>query len=237
MTEFIEKILDIKPETHDVKTFRLTRSKNLEFIPGQYCLVRIIKQDNEKRPFTFSSSPTKKEYFELTIKKIGEFTSKIFNLKKNDKLGVTRPYGKDLNFNENIKQDIVFLAGGSGITPFMSALRYSILKNLPNKFFLFFGNHSEKDIIYHDELNSIDNNHDNIKVINSLVNPNEEWKGETGFIDMEMITKYIKEPKNYLWYICGPPVMNNSMKKILKQFNLNKKNIRIEPWEIPGKER
>lgn len=243
MVEAIGKITKIKEETYDVKTFRLKLPKRINFIPGQYCLVSFIdkkKFESDPRPFTFTNSPTEEgDFIELTIKKMGEFTTTLHNLKKGAKLKIDGPYGEALNFNNSIKDDIVFLAGGSGITPFISAIRYAIAKNLPNKMFLFFSNRTERDIIYEKELKRINKETNNIKIIHTLTNGwPEDWDGETGRINREMIEKYVKNPKEklLLWYICGPPPMVEAMKNILvEEMGIPKDRLRVEAWQLPGK--
>ncbi len=238
MVEVIGEITKIKKETYDVKTLRLNLTENIDFIPGQYCLVSMIGKEEfkgESKPFTFSSSPTQKGYIELTIKKIGKFTTAIHSLKIGDKLKIEGSFGESLNFDESIKDNIVFLAGGSGITPFISSIRYAIAKHLPNNIILFFSNRTEKDIIYKKELGEI-NKDENIKVINTLSSDvSDSWSGEKGRIDKEMIEKYVKNPKEKLWYICGPPPMVDSMKEILIKMNVSIERLRIEDWQVPGK--
>ncbi|MDP7180559.1 MAG: FAD-dependent oxidoreductase [Candidatus Woesearchaeota archaeon] len=233
MTQFTGEIIDIKDETPDVKTFRLTPNEKIDFIPGQYCLVSIPNNEElkgESRPLTFSSSPTN-EFVELTVKKMGLFTSALFELKPNDKLTIEGPQGKTLNFNEEVKEDIVFIAGGSGITPFISAIRYAVEKNLKNNITLFYSNKTKKDIIYKEELNNI--NKGNIQIINTLTK--EEWDGEQGRVSKELIQKYIKNINKQLWYVCGPPPMVASIRTILEELKISKENLRIEDWQIPGK--
>ena len=237
MAEVSGEIIKIKEETYDVKTFRLKLTKSINFIPGQYCLVSITGNkefEGETKPFTFANSPTEKGFIELTIKQIGKFTTALHSLRIGDKLKIEGPYGESLNFDKSIKDDIIFIAGGSGITPFISAIRYSIAKKLPNKITLFFSNRTEKDIIYKKELEEIKNK--DINVIHTLSQEVPEGgSGETGRINREMIEKYVKNPKEKLWYICGPPPMVNSIKEILLGMGIPQERLRIEDWQIPGK--
>ncbi len=233
MANFECTITAIKNETHDVRTFRLKPSVQLSFVPGQYALFSF--KNHEKRPFTFSSSPTEKGFFEITVKRMGEFTTALHSLKKGDKITVDGPYGEALNFDETVKENVVFLAGGSGITPFISAIRYAVAKKLPNKIVLIFSNRTQGDVIYGKELDRL-NKDGKIKVINTLTKETPEgWKGETGAIDKEMIGKYVSNAKEKLWYVCGPPRMTDAMKEILQSMKIEEKRIRIEGWQVPGK--
>jgi len=239
MIQFTGEITAIKDQTHDVKTFTIKSPTDFNFISGQYCLVSFV--DNEKfkdqrKPFTFTNSPTDKGFIELTIKKIGPFTTALFSLKIGDLLKIRGPIGKFLNFDETIKKDVVLIAGGSGITPFMSIIRYSLAKNLPNKIIMFNGNRTVDDIIFREDLEKIDDEEDNIKIINSLTRETSaDWKGERGRIDKDMIKRYVNNLSKHLWYICGPPPMIKAMKAMLKELDLAEEDKRIDPWEIPGK--
>ncbi len=235
--EKILEVIKIEKETHDVKTFRLKLEKKLDFIPGQYCLVSFLddKYPEDEKPFTYASSPTQKDYMELTVKKMGTFTKALHSLKVGEKLRIDGPRGESLNFDQSVKENVVFIAGGSGITPFMSSLIYAVDKNLPNNFVLFFSNRTVKDIIYREELDEM-GKRDNIKVINTLTQEApEDWRGEEERVDKEMIKKYVNNLSDKLWYICGPPPMVDAMEKILIELNVPEDNLRIEDWQIPGK--
>jgi NAD(P)H-flavin reductase len=237
MSQFIGEIIKLIQETPDVKTFRITKPHNFTFIPGQYCLVSFLDKIefmDEARPFTFTSSPTQKDFIDLTIKLMGDFTKELFKLDQGTKLQIDGPKGESLNFDENIKENVVFIAGGSGITPCIVALRYATAKNLPNKMMLFFSNKTFKDIIYGKELEIL--NHKNITIINTISDEIPgDWHGETGRINKAMIEKYVKIPSKWLWYVCGPPPMVTAIKNILHDLNIPEEKLRIEEWQLPGK--
>lgn len=229
------KITGIIDETHDVKTFRLEK-KSIDFIPGQYILVSLPDFEDikdEDRPFTFSCSPSK-DYVEITVKKFGKITTIMHEqLKVGNSLRLVGPFGESLNFDKSTKGNIVFIAGGSGITPFKSIIDYIIEKQLPNKVFLFFSNRTQADIIYRDYWEQVKQK---VKVINALSNEEPKgWDGELGRIDKEMIQKYISGPKDYLYYICGPPPMTIAMKDMLRELGVPDSRSRIENWQLPGK--
>ena len=237
MKFFDAEITDIKKETHDVKTFRL--DIDVDFLPGQYCLVSIKNDEefeNAKKPFTFSSAPGR-GYTELTVKKVGEFTSALHSLREGEVLKVSEPKGSSLVFDETVKDDVVFIAGGSGITPFISAIRYGVNNKMDNSFTLFFSNREYRDIIYRTELNHLDNDFDNIKVVNTLTHSKDErWHGETGLINSEMVENHLSSLENKVYYICGPPGMVESMREMLSKLGIVDDKVFFEQWELPGKQ-
>ncbi len=231
------EIKGIKDETHDVKTFRLEPEEEIDFVPGQFCLVSIKEEGfpDDSKPFTFSSSP-EKDFVEMTVKKVGEFTTALHSLEEGDKLELTEPRGKSLNFDESVDRDIVFIAGGSGITPFISAIRYSIDRDLDHNMTLFFSNREYRDIIYRTELRHIYEDYQRIKVVNTLTHEEpDHWDGETGLIDREMIEKHVDDLRDKIWYICGPPPMIDAMEELLEDMGVEETDIRFEKWQIPGK--
>lgn len=237
MKEAIGEIIEIKEETYDVKTFIIKFNEIMDFIPGQYCMTSLLDVkgfEGKEKPFTYTNVPGS-EFVELTIKKIGEFTTVMHELDVGVKVKIKGPFGEVLNFDKNIKDDVVFLAGGSGITPFISAIRYIIEKKLNNNVTLFFGNRTKKDIIYAEEFKE-HNELDNITIVNTLSDTeSKKWTGHTGRIDKQLILEYVDNPENKLWYICGPPPMVAGMKILLEEIGINKDKIRVENWEMPGK--
>lgn len=231
-------IIGIRIETHDVKTFVLRLGKKLDFVPGQYCMVSMPANEpfkKESRPFTFSNSPDDED-IELTVKRTGTFTEAMHNLRAGDALLVKGPLGEKLNFDDSVKDDVVFLAGGSGITPFISAIRFAVSRNLPNQITLLYSNKTVDDIIYKDELEKL-SKRENLTVINSLSNDIPQgWEGSRGRIDRDMILSHVNQLNEKLWYVCGPPPMVEQLKKVLQEIGVPDDNLRIEDWELPGKD-
>ncbi len=238
MEERIGEIILIKDETYDVKTFRLKLNSPLDFIPGQYAVVSISGNkefENQSRPFTFASSPTEPGFIELTVKKTGPFTAALHALPIGSRLKLAGPMGESLQFDASVRSDAVFIAGGSGITPFMSALRYASAKKLPNHLLLICSNRTEKDIIYRQELDQLGRG-GNIQVVHTLsAEQPDGWTGESGRISIQIIQKYAPNLGDKIWYVCGPPPMLNAVKEMLLSAGVSKDKLKYEDWQIPGK--
>ena len=222
-------VLDNWQETHDVRSLRIKTDKPLNFVPGQYCLVSLDGFKGEKRPFTFTNIPGA-SFVELTIKRAGRFTSALHSLAKGDTLRLYGPQGTALNFNEKEERDVVFLAGGSGITPFIAALRYAAGKALLNRFWLFYSNKTPADIIYRDELERL-GQLETVNVINTITDY-PAWPGPKGRITKETVLSHVK-PEGKVWYICGPPPMVAGMRQLLEGLAISRKDIKWEDWQIP----
>jgi len=237
MLEFEGHIAEIRNETYDVKTFVIEVTDQIDFIPGQYCMVSLHGNKTfvkEWRPFTFVNIP-EAENVELTVKRIGAFTTAMHGMHLGDKVLLKGPFGEQLRFDESIQDDVVFVAGGSGITPFMCAMRFAASRNMPNRIILLYSNKTVDDIIYRDELEEL-GKRENITVVHSLTkNIPEQWKGIRGRLNKDVILTHVYAPQEKLWYVCGPAPMVQSLKEQLSGIGVPEERLRIEDWQIPGK--
>src|SRR3989338_6336945 len=185
----VKKIIQ---ETPNAKSFIFDKPKDLDFKPGQSFSIYFLQDHGElkgvPRPFTPSTSPTF-DYMEVTIKKETVFTTEILNnFKVGEKLGIHGPFGK-IAFTEDIKDDLVLIAGGSGITPMMSIIRYVVDKKLPNKITLLYSNRTEEDIIYKKELEDLEKK-GKLKVVYCITREKSPGiKCHTKRVDSEIIEK------------------------------------------------
>jgi ferredoxin-NADP reductase len=205
----------------------------MPFKPGQHCLVSLVDKDGfdeETRPFTFSNAPDS-ENVEITVKAAGDFTQAMHRLSVGDTLWMKGPLGKKLIFDESVNEDVVFLTGGSGITPFMSAMRYARSKRLPNGMTLLYSNKTPGDIIFKEELDRL-GRQDQVTVWYTLTSDVPGgWGGLVGRIDARMITRYVDGLQDKVWYVCGPPPMVEGLGRVLDELGIPDSRQRIEDWQ------
>jgi len=221
MEEYIVKIISIENVTHNVKRFRFEKPQNYSFKPGQATDVSINTPalKNEKRPFTFTS---------LNSSDYLEFTIKIYT----DHNGITNELGKLKPGAELIIRDVwgdisyrgagAFIAGGAGITPFISILRDLEQKGEIEGNLLIFANKSKGDIILENELKRL--------LGQSFINilSNEKADGYAyGFITEEFLKVRIP-PHLDNYYLCGPPPMMEAMLKLLSSMGVSENQIVME---------
>lgn len=226
--KFESKVVEIIKRTHDVKSIRFSRPLLFDYKPGQFMFVSIPGEDGElKKHFTISSSPTETDFLELTKKFTGSVYSNVLNsLKIGDKVKIDAPYGNFV-FDKKIEK-MGMLSGGIGITPLRSICKYATDLKMDKSIFLIYGNNTYEDIVYKDELDQLQKKSQQFKVIHILNKPPLDWKGYEGFIDAEVIRKEIPDYKDRVFFICGPPGMVNAMKELLREFELNKNQIKVE---------
>lgn len=213
MTEFV---------THDVKRFITEKPRDYSFIPGQATEVSINrpKWDKEARPFTFTSLNSDK-VLEFIIKSYPEHngvTKEMHRLKSGDELII-----KDVWGTINYKGPGVFIAGGAGITPFISILRDLKQKGEIEGNKLLFSNKTQKDIILEKELKEILGEN---QIVLTLTKEKKEGY-ENRKIDEEFLKEHVENMKTN-FYICGPPEMVDSIKEILEKLGANADSVVFE---------
>jgi len=226
------KIIKIIDETLDVKTFRVETPDGTEinFFPNQFFMVR-FPDSKLQRAYSISSSPTQKDYMDITVNMVGEFTTKLFKSKVNDYLIFKGPFGK-LHFTENIKNDVVLISGGCGIAPLMSIIKYCSQKNLQNKIKLIYSAKTPADIVYNEDLKKIKEQNQNFNYTVTITRPSPEqnWTGRTGRIDSNLLKENIKDIENSLYFLCGPVEFVKNTISLLEILGVKKDQIRTDVW-------
>ncbi len=221
----VKQIIERAP---DVRSFRFNKPEGLNCFAGQYMLVTLKGEGKELRePFTISSSPTEREHLEMTKKLTGHpFSNALASLKEGDKVFIEAPFG-DFTFKGEYDR-VAMLAGGIGITPLRCMIRYATDEKLDTKITLLYSNRFEDEIVFKNELEEMQKQNRNLKVVFTITRPGEKWNGYRGRIDKEMIQKEIPDYMERVFYICGPPKMVEAMVAILKEMNVPDKQIKQE---------
>lgn len=207
------KVKSISQNTHDTFTITIDGHKNFE--AGQFCFLRLNKNKlHARHPFTVSSMPG--EDMTFTIKLAGRFTQTAKELKPGDEILIDGPFG---NFIPKPDHDLVFIAGGVGITPFMSILKDRVNKDVNQNITLIYGSRTETDIIFKNEIDNITAPWFKKVYLLSLVEDGIPMPAdcEKGFICDDVLTRHVKDIKGSLYYICGPEIMKDNAKKLLKE--------------------
>ena len=218
--KFETHVKEIIPRTHNVTSFRFPKPAELNYKAGQFFFITLKAEGKElKKHFSFSSSPTEKTHVEFTKKlSESEFSTALKALKAGDWARIDAPYGKFTFEGEHEK--IGLLAGGIGITPFKSICQYCTDTCLDTKVTLLYGNRTENDIAFRRELEALQRQNQNLKVVFTLNEADSNWKGSTGLITEEMIKKEIPDYKENVFYTCGPPKMVEIMEKLVEQLGV-----------------
>jgi Na+-transporting NADH:ubiquinone oxidoreductase subunit F len=164
----------------------------------------------------------------------GLVSSYIFNLKPGDKVTVSGPYGEF--FAKETNAEMVFVGGGAGMAPMRSHILDQLLRiKTKRKVTFWYGARSRREMFYEDVFNNLQEEYDNFKwyVALSDPQPEDDWKGDTGFIHNVLYERYLKdhlEPEECEYYICGPPVMLQSVIRMLKNLGVEDENIMFDDF-------
>jgi len=224
------EVVEVRQEAEDIWSL-FFKGPRLDYKPGQFMFIQLLRdgQLSSPHPFTISSSPTA-EHLSITPKKLGDFTMTIKDTSVGDRAFIDAPYGVFSFLNYSGKEP-VFIAGGIGITPFMSMLRYMYERKLDQKVTLFWANRSEKNLCFHEELEKMEKEMPGLQVI-PVMSDQPDWEGEKGHIKGPMIMNYIDTLENKEFYVCGPPAMSRAVISELKQINVTPAAIHSELFEL-----
>lgn len=202
------------------------------FEAGQYInIFTEIDGVRTSRPYSISSSPKQRAYYEITVARIKDgFVSDFFldDIKVGDRFEANGPAGVFRFQPVFHSRKSLFLAGGSGITPFLSMTREIVDVALDRDVVLLYGCRSSKAALYDEELRAYSEKYPNFKYHLIVSDEDDSWNGETGFIDRNLIKRLVPDYAERTCYICGPQVMNDFCKKELEELGFPEKQIRRE---------
>jgi sulfhydrogenase subunit gamma (sulfur reductase) len=173
-----------------------------------------------------SSSPTRGNYLELGVRKIGTLTSAMHNLRVGDTLGMRGPFGTCFPTDSITGKDLLLIAGGCGLAPLRSMIQYAE-DNLQNfgEITIFYGAKSPQDVMYKNELTKLQQS----KRINCAVTVDNVPEGTCWNYNVGLITTLFSSlkinPKNTVAIICGPPIMYKFVIQELEKKGLNDNQI------------
>lgn len=219
-------ILTLKPKRlSDVFSFK----------PGQYAMLSFYDSAGKlfiNHPFSIASSPTQNNHLKFGIRILGKFTQTLPKLKRGEDVEIMGPFG-DFIFDENKYQDVVFLAGGVGITPFMSAIQYATDKGLYNKIDLLYSNRTVKDTLFYDEIKKLAEANPSfrpkIKITQEDLT-NQAAYCEKGYITQETILKSVGSVAGKDFFICGPELFMKAMNDNLSKMEVSPNKIHQEAF-------
>ncbi|MBV1908405.1 MAG: NADH:ubiquinone reductase (Na(+)-transporting) subunit F [Kangiellaceae bacterium] len=164
----------------------------------------------------------------------GKMSSYIFNLKAGDKVTISGPYGEF--FAKETKNEMVFIGGGAGMAPMRSHI-FDQLRRLKTdrKVTFWYGARSKREMFYTEEYDELAVENDNFDwhVALSDPMPEDNWDGYTGFIHNVLHDEYLKyheAPEDCEYYMCGPPMMNAAVIKMLEDLGVEKDNIFLDDF-------
>jgi len=234
-------VTEIRQETAEIKSFQfaLGSYKPFPFRPGQFIIItaeiwnpRRNRMGPANRAFSLSSSPTEEDSIEIAAKRYlnGRLTPWLHDtVKTGDVLNVKGPEGQFV-FTEGESREIVLIAGGIGIAPYRSMIRYILARGLPVQVKLFYSARTPADFAYKSEFDAAIKQHANLRCIYTITRPDgTPWTGRVGRFDEAFFRDHLG-PVGTLYYLCGPDRMIKEQAQILTALGVPYPLIRSERW-------
>jgi ferredoxin-NADP reductase len=236
------RVGSIDPETPNVKTFRLLpatgdRFLPFTFVPGQFLNVAFsIGGARMMRSYSISSSPTHREYVELTVRREprGAVSRHIVDLLRvGDLVEVGGPVGK-FTFTGTEADSIVLISGGVGITPMVSITRYLTERSWAGDIFFFYACRTPADFIFADDIAALERENPKLRVAVTMTRPEgTDWKGPRGHLTKELLTQTVPELVSRRIHLCGPPSMMDATKALLAELGVPSEQVKTEAFGTP----
>ena len=206
-------VAEIIQETPTTKTFRLVPAGMplFPFRPGQFITVFLtVDGVRTSRAYSISSPPTRIGSVDITVRRVPDgFVSAylIDEVVEGDEFEISGPGG--FFYTEPLidTNDLVFLAGGSGVTPFMSMIRTAVDLRSNVRINMIYGSRTVDDVIFLDELTRIGLEYDNINVALVLSEPPDNYDGVCGLLDAHTLDPLIGSIEGKTFFVCGPQAM------------------------------
>lgn len=234
--------VQVQAETPTTKTFLFELADSqFDYEPGQYITLKLLDDIDDprgpQRPFTLSSSPTESGIISITIKTTESlFKQRLEQIAEQQLepaacLKLRGPLG---SFTLDSQRPAVLIAGGIGITPFRSMLRYLSDRHISLPVTLVYSNTTPDEIAFGNELEEIADGGDWLEIVYTITqneNAYPEWTGQRGRIDAGLLREACKRLQRPIYYVCGPPGMVAGITDILQQeLNVAESDLRVEKF-------
>ncbi len=235
MANYIVKFTYSEEIADGTMAFHFEKPEGFNFIAGQYLNWKLINpsetdEEGTRRFFSITQPPFEKDLMFATRMRDTAFKRIVKTFSTGQEIEIYGPSGK-LVLHEDPNIPAVFLTGGIGVTPFRSIILQATHDKLSHKIYMFFSNRALKDAPFLKEIEKVQSENPNFKLINTLTdkeNLPEDWMGEAGFITKDMISKYITDLNLPIYYIAGPPQTVEAMEKMLEDAGIPEEKIKSE---------
>ncbi len=216
--------IDLKPATQ----------KRFHYFPGQFAFVQFESAhiSREVHPFTLSSTPTRPSGLRFTIRCSGDWTNNIANIEQGDRAYVHGPFGRFSHLFSTPDREVIMIAGGIGITPMLSMLRYMTDGGDQRCVTLIWSNRTKQHLFGRDELATMKRKLTCFRWIPIFTQ--ETGAGDQfGRLDRTKLERLLKgSRRDASVFLCGPPLMIKQLRQELKQIGFPARSINAEPFNL-----
>ena len=235
--KFRAKLMDRWDVAERTMAFRFAKPATFKFTPGQFLDITLLNHretdsEGNVRGFSIASAPCEDFIMVATRLRNTAFKRVLRSVSLGTEVKIEGPFG-DLRLHHDKSRAAVVLTGGIGITPFRSILLQAAKEKLPHRIFLFYANRRPEDAAFLDELQQLEMQNPNYKLVacmTEMEKSSRTWSGESGVINPQMLAKYLKRVTSPVYYVTGPPAMVKTMHTMLVDMGVDDDSMRIEEF-------
>jgi len=231
------KLLRRETAAEGTMAFHFSKPAAFRHQAGQSMLVRLVNppetdSEGDARTFTIASAPHEPELMIATRMRDTAFKRVLKMAPTGTAVTIDGP-GGEMVLHDDAARPAAFLAGGIGITPFLSMARHAATARLPHRIFLFYSNRRPEDAAFLDELQQMEKANPNYRLVATMAEPaksSRSWAGETGFIRRDMLERHLPDLVSPVYYFAGPPAMTMAMRQMLEATGIVEQSMRYEEF-------
>lgn len=229
-TKFISK----KEVARGTMAFHFERPAGFDYRAGQTIDLTLINPpetdaEGNTRTFSLASAPYEPELMIATRMRDTAFKRVLGSMAVGTEVKIDGPIGS-MTLHHNVSKPAAFFAGGIGITPFRSIILQAVHEQLPHGMTLFYSNRTPEDAPFLQELQGVAVQHPKFQCVATMTDDGTSWSGERGYIDADMVQKYLHDLSAPIFYLAGPPSMVAAMYQMLVKAGVDSDNIRSDEF-------
>lgn len=205
-----------------------------DYIPGQFSFITPVSVNvpKEEHPFTISSTPSRPDALQFVIRSLGDWTSKISSLKPGETVFIDGPYGLFSHMVSSKNEAIIMIAGGIGITPMLSMLRYMADVDDPRKILLIWSNKTKEHIVFPEEFKNLKYRLQHFNIIH-IITHGSGSENDIGRLDQTKLEKMLKGwSRKSDVFVCGPFEMMKDMTRAVKKIGFSSARVYKEEFKL-----
>jgi ferredoxin-NADP reductase len=226
---FKAKVTSSRQLTPSTRAIEVEKPKAFAFRPTQFTFLQLKTAEGmDARPMSLATSPTR-PHLEYAVRVSDSAYKRAFGaLQPGDEVAVFGPIG-DFVLHET--RPAVLVAGGIGVTPLKGMAEYASDKTLPIPIRLVYSNLNEDEIVYRSELDSLEKQNPNFRVLHTLTRTSDGgWRGRTGRIDRELLQEATRDLADPIYYVSGTPSMVVGTLRLLRALNVPDEDLEVEAF-------
>ncbi|WP_196601917.1 ferredoxin reductase family protein [Gloeocapsopsis dulcis] len=236
MTQKSYRVEAVVPQRGDIYTLVLRPQghEGIRFLPGQFAWLTLDRSPYriQEHPFSFSSNADRGDQVALTIKAVGDFTNTIKDVQPGTKAFLDGPHGAFTPDRFDCS-GLVLIANGVGVTPMISILVTLAERGDHRPIRLIYANGSWDDVAFREDLEYLNKRLDSFTVTHVIKEPPEDWAGESGYADKDLLARHIPDDREgWRYFLCGSPRFLDEIEKALHELEVPPKYIHMEHFNL-----